>query len=45
MYRNFKAIIDFWKESDAEDRKDIIEGFVGMASLLAICFMLSGVMA
>jgi hypothetical protein len=43
MYRNFRAIIDFWKESDAEDRKDYIEGFIGFVSLFAICFMLGGI--
>jgi len=37
--------IRMWKESDAECKKDIIEGFVGFASLFAICFMLLGVMA
>lgn len=35
--------IRMWKESDTEDRKDFIEGFIGFASLFAICFMLSGV--
>jgi hypothetical protein len=30
-------------EIDAEDRKEILEGFVGMALLTTICFMLGGV--
>lgn len=43
MYNPIKIIIAMWREADADERKDYIEGFVGMAMLMAICFMLSGV--
>jgi hypothetical protein len=36
-------LIRIMAEIDAEDRKAILEGFVGMALLTAICFMLGGI--
>ena len=36
-----KKIIEFIRETDPEDLKDYIEGFIGFGSLFFICFMLS----
>ena len=41
MYNPIRIMAEIWK--DAGDRKEILEGFVGMALLTAICFMLGGV--
>lgn len=43
MYNPIRMMAQIWKESDAEDRKDYIEGFIGFVSLFAICFMLGGI--
>lgn len=43
MYNPARIIVQMWKESDAEGKRDIIGGFVGMMCLCAICFMLTGV--
>lgn len=43
MYNPIRELVLLWRESDAEARKDYVEGFIGMAMLMAICFMLSGV--
>ena len=43
MYNPIRMMAQIWKESDTEDRKDYIEGFIGFVSLFAICFMLGGI--
>ena len=43
MYNPIRMMAQIWEESDAEDRKDYIEGFIGFLCLFAICFMLGGI--
>jgi hypothetical protein len=43
MYNPVRIMAQMWKESDAEGKRDMLEGFIGMACLCALCFMLMGV--